>query len=196
MNESEQAHLHVKPAHGVGASLPRKEDERFMTGRGQFVGDIRLPGMLDVAFVRSPVAHGRLGAIVKPQGFEDSVFTMDDLAGVQPIRANTSLPGFKPSDQWPLARHKVRQVGETIAMCVAASRALAEDLAAQVEVDIHDLPAVVDMLEARSATPPALVHDEWGDNLFLQTHVDGDIDAIRGDAALVVRRHLRTSRQS
>ncbi len=196
MNESDQTHLAVLPAHGVGASLLRKEDARFMTGRGQFVGDIRMPGMLDVAFVRSPVAHARLGAITKPAGAEASVFTMDDLAGVQPIRANTSLPGFKPSEQWPLARHKVRQVGEMIAMCVAPSRALAEDLAAQVEVDLRDLPAMVDMLEARSATPPALVHDEWGDNLFLQTHIDGNIDAIRADAAVSVRRQLRTARQS
>jgi carbon-monoxide dehydrogenase large subunit len=196
MNESDQAHLRVKPAHGVGASLLRKEDERFMTGRGVYVGDIRLPGMLDVAFVRSPVAHGRLGAITKPAGAENRVFTMDDLTGVQPIRAFTSLPGFKRSEQWPLARGKVRQVGETIAMCVAETRAMAEDLAAQVDVDIRDLPAVVDMLEARGATPPALVHDEWGDNVFLQTHVDGDIDAIKRHAAVVVRRQLRTARQS
>jgi hypothetical protein len=71
MNESDQAHLRVKPAHGVGASLLRKEDERFMTGRGVYVGDIRLPGMLDVAFVRSPVAHGRLGANTKPARLHD-----------------------------------------------------------------------------------------------------------------------------
>jgi carbon-monoxide dehydrogenase large subunit len=196
MNESEQTHLAAQLQHGVGASLARKEDARFMTGRGQYVGDIRLPDMLDVAFVRSPVAHGRLGAIGKPPGAEDSVFTMDDLHGVQPIRAVTSLPGFKPSEQWPLARDKVRQVGETIAMCVAATRALAEDLAAQVEVQIEDLPAVVDMLQARSATPPALVHDGWGDNVFLQTRVGGDIDAIKARAPVVVRRHLRTARQS
>ena len=162
MNESEQPHLESRPAHGVGASLERKEDVRFMTGRGQYVADIRLPGMLDVAFLRSPVAHGRLGAIGKPADTEDSVFTMDDMKGVLPIRAVTSLPGFKPSDQWPLARGKVRQVGEPIAMCVAASRALAEDLAALVDVEIEDLPAVVDMVQARSAAPPALVHDDWG----------------------------------
>ena len=196
MNEREQPHLESRPAHGVRASLERKEDARFMTGRGQYVGDIRLPGMLDVAFLRSPVAHGRLGAIGKPAGSEDSVFTMEDMQGVLPIRAVTSLPGFKPSDQWPLARGKVRQVGELIAMCVAASRALAEDLAALVDVEIEDLPAVVDMVQARSAAPPALVHDDWGDNIFLQTRVGGDIDAIRASAPVVVRRHLRTARQS
>jgi len=181
---------------GVGASLRRKEDARFLSGRGQFVGDIRVPGLLDVAFVRSPVAHGVLRRIVKPAGGEDSVFTMDDLHGVKPIRAVSALPGFKPSDQWPLARGKVRQVGENIALCVAASRALAEDLAAAVVVEIDELPAVVDMLQARSATPPALVHDEWGDNVFLHTHVKGELAAIKANAPLVVRRHIRSARQS
>src|SRR3954462_3851951 len=124
MNESEQKRL--APAHGVGASLLRKEDARFLTGKGQFVGDIRFPGMLEVAFVRSPVAHGRLVSITKPEGFEHRVFTMDDLHGVKPIRAVSALAGFKASNQWPLARGKVRQVGELIAMCVATTRAEAE----------------------------------------------------------------------
>lgn len=188
--------MNSAPVHGVGASLRRKEDARLLAGRGQFVGDIRLPGMLDVAFVRSPVAHARLGAITKPAGHGASVFTMDDLVGVKPIRAVSGLPGFKASDQWPLARDKVRQVGEMIAMCVAPSRAQAEDIAAQVEVDLDDLPAVVDMLAARGAAPPALVHEHWGDNIFLHTEVLGDLAAIRASAPIVVRRHLQTARQS
>ena len=188
--------VNAMPAHGVGASLRRKEDDRFLKGRGQFVADIRLPGTLDVAFVRSPVAHGTLGKITKPDGALNRVFTMDDLVGVQPIRAVSALPGFKASDQWPLARGKVRQVGEAIAMCVAPSRAQAEDLAAQVEVDIRDLPAVVDMLAARSATPPALVHEAWGDNVFLHTEVRGDLDAIKATAPIRVQRRIRTARQS
>jgi carbon-monoxide dehydrogenase large subunit len=195
MNPSDLKHL---VQHGVGASLRRKEDARFLAGEGQYVGDIRLPGMLDVAFVRSPVAHGRLGAIVKPEGFENAVFTMDDLQGVKPIRAVSALAGFKPSDQWPLARGKVRQVGETIAMCVAATRAEAEDIASQVSVELDDLPAVVDMLEARSDAPPSLVHDEWGDNVFLCTDSADTrmLDAVKASAPHVVRRHLRTARQS
>jgi carbon-monoxide dehydrogenase large subunit len=111
MNLNEHKHI-AQPASGVGASLRRKEDARFLAGQGQYVGDIQMPGMLDVAFVRSPVAHGLLRAIVKPEGSEERVFTMDDLHDVKPIRAVSSLPGFKPSDQWPLARGKVRQVGE------------------------------------------------------------------------------------
>jgi carbon-monoxide dehydrogenase large subunit len=196
VNQSEIGHLAAQGGHGVGASVRRKEDARFLRGRGQFVGDLRLPGMLDVAFVRSPVAHGRLRGITKPPGTDASVFTMDDLAGVKPIRAMSGLPGFKGSDQWPLARGKLRQVGEPIAMCVGVTRAHAEDLAAQVLLDIDDLPAVVDMLEARGAAPPALVHDEWGDNIFLHTLVGDDIAALKARAPVVVRRQIRTSRQS
>jgi carbon-monoxide dehydrogenase large subunit len=196
MNQSDVKHLKADAAHGVGASVRRKEDQRYLLGEGQYVADIRLPGTLDVAFVRSPVAHGRLGRIEKPAGQEASVFTMDDLASVKPIRAVSGLPGFKPSDQWPLARDKVRQVGEMIAMCVAPTRAQAEDLAGLVDVDISDLPAVVDMLAARSETPPSMVHEDWGDNIFLHTNVQDDLTHIKANAPVVVQRQVRTARQS
>ncbi|MCC7485670.1 MAG: xanthine dehydrogenase family protein [Burkholderiales bacterium] len=180
---------------GVGASLRRKEDRRFLAGRGQFVADIRRPGMLEVAFVRAPVAHARITRASKPAGVEDRVWFMSDLAGVKPIRAVSGLPGFKPSDLWPLARGKVRHVGEAIAMCVGRTRAEAEDIAGQVEIEYEDLPAVVDMKDARTR-PAALVHEEWGDNVFLETLVDDDLEAVRGSAAVCVRRHLRTARQA
>ena len=98
MNPGDAKHL-AAGAQGVGASVLRKEDGRFMTGRGQFVGDLQLAGMWDVAFARSPIAHGRLLGITKPAGRESAVFTMDDLDGVKPIRAVSALKGFKPSDQ-------------------------------------------------------------------------------------------------
>jgi aerobic carbon-monoxide dehydrogenase large subunit len=180
---------------GVGASLRRKEDARFLTGRGQFVGDIRRAGLLEVAFVRSPVAHARVIGIEKPQGCDRHVWTMEDLSGVRPIRAVSGLKGFKASDLWPLARDKVRHVGEPVAMCAAATRAEAEDVAARVRVDYEELPAVVDMIEARTR-PPALVHEEWGDNIFLETLYEDDLAEVRRSAAIAVRRHLRTARQS
>jgi carbon-monoxide dehydrogenase large subunit len=82
---------------GVGARLNRKEDDRFMRGRGQYVADIRLPGLQDIAFVRSPLAHARIRAIHVPERFRDVVFTTADLTGVTPIRAVSGLPGFKIS---------------------------------------------------------------------------------------------------
>jgi len=88
---------------GVGASLRRKEDARFLHGLGRFVGDITRPGMLEVAFLRSPVAHARLRGVTKPAGAEKRVFTLADLPGVRTIRANSALPGFRVSEQPALA---------------------------------------------------------------------------------------------
>ena len=179
---------------GVGARLPRKEDERFLRGRGEFVADIAEVGQLEVAFLRSPVAHARITRIVKPPGLERAVFTAEDLAGVKPIRAVSGLAGFKISEQPVLASGKVRQVGELVAMCVARSRAEAEDIAEAVEFDFDELPAVADMLEGRKPGAP-LVHEPWGDNVILRTLVDDDLAAVRREAAVSVRRVLRTARQ-
>ena len=181
-------------AKGVGARLPRKEDRRFLKGQGEYVANLRLAGMLDVAFVRSPMAHARIRAIAKPPGREAEVFSAADLLGVRPIRAVSGLKGFKASDQPVLATGKVRQVGELVAMCVAPTRAAAEDLADLVELDLEELPAVVDMIEARTR-PAALVHEEWGDNVFLESLADDDLSGIRRDAAVTVRRTIRTARQ-
>ena len=120
---------------GVGARLLRKEDDRFLRGRGQYVADLRFAGMQDVAFLRSPLAHARIRGIAIPQTYKDVVFTASDLDGVKPIRAVSGLRGFKPSDQPSLATGKVRYVGELVAMCVAPTRAEAEDLAEEIEVE-------------------------------------------------------------
>src|SRR3954469_13772550 len=160
---------------GVGARVLRKEDDRLMRGRGQFVGDIRLAGLQDVAFVRSPLAHARIRGIHIPERYRNVVFTAEHLTGIQPIRAVTSLAGFKVSDQPILATDKVRFVGEPIAMCVAPTRAEAEDIAASVAPNIEELPAIHDMLAARSS-PPGLVHEEWGDNVFLETFVENNFE--------------------
>ncbi len=134
---------------GVGARLSRKEDDRFLRGRGQYVADIRVAGLQDVAFVRSPLAHARIKAIRVPEAYRDVVFTAADLTGVKPIRAVSGLPGFKISEQPVLATGKVRHVGELVAMCVAPTRAEAEDIAAAVTLELEELPAVYDMRKAR-----------------------------------------------
>lgn len=178
---------------GVGARLPRKEDDRLMRGRGQFIADIRMAGMQDVAFVRSPLAHARIRAIHVPDDLKGRVFTAADLDGVKPIRAVSGLPGFKVSEQPVLATGKVRQVGELIAMCVADTRAEAEDMAARVELDLEELPALHDMLDARKPGA-ALVHEHWGDNVFLESLVNINIEAAF-DAPVKVSRTISTARQ-
>ncbi|MCY1212485.1 Caffeine dehydrogenase subunit alpha [compost metagenome] len=179
---------------GVGARVLRKEDDRLMRGRGQFVADVRLPGMQDVAFVRSPLAHARLLGMEMPESCRTSVFSAEDLAAVKPIRAVSGLPGFKVSDQPVLAQDKVRQVGELVAMCVARTRAEAEDIAALVRLDLDELPAVADMLAGRRPDAPRL-HETWPDNVFLETNVEVNIDAAR-NAPIRVTREIRTARQS
>src|ERR1700728_1789261 len=165
------ATMAAETGQGVGARLLRKEDDRFLRGRGQYVADIRLPGLQDVAFVRSPLAHARIKGIHIPDRYRDVVFTADDLTDVKPIRAVTALPGFKISEQPVLATDKVRHVGELVAMCVAPTRAEAEDIAAQVTLDLEELPAVRDMRAARQPGS-TLVHEHWGDNVFLETFID------------------------
>jgi carbon-monoxide dehydrogenase large subunit len=180
---------------GIGARLPRKEDDRFLRGRGQFVGDLKLPGMQEVAFLRSPLAHAGIKAVRVPIKLSDRVFIAEDLSDVAPIRADTALPGFKSSVQPVLATGKVRYAGELVAMCVAPTRAEAEDMAAEIELELEPLPAVTDMLAARQADS-ALVHEAWGDNLFLSTLTEVDFEAVLKQAAHSVTRELRTSRQA
>jgi aerobic carbon-monoxide dehydrogenase large subunit len=180
-------------AQGVGARLTRKEDDRFMRGRGQYVADIRLPGLQDVAFVRSPLAHARIQAIHIPDRYRDVVFTAADLTNVKPIRAVSGLPGFKISEQPVLATGKVRHVGELVAMCVAATRAEAEDIAAAVTLDLEPLSAVTDMRKARDPDS-ALVHEHWGDNVFLESIYEVDITRAF-DAPIKVSHEISTARQ-
>jgi len=178
---------------GVGARLARKEDDRLVRGRGQFVADVQLAGMKDVAFVRSPVAHARIRGVSVPPERRAVTFTAADLAGVKPIRAVSGLRGFKVSEQPPLADGKVRHVGELVAMCIGATRAEAEDIAQTVTLDLAPLPAVHDMLAACDAGA-ALVHEHWADNVFLETLVDVGIERAL-DAPIKVAREIRTARQ-
>lgn len=177
---------------GIGARVRRKEDERHVHGRGRFVGDIAMPGLLEVAFLRSPIAHGRIRGISKPAA--GRVFIAEDLQNVSPIVARSSLPGYKLSAYPALATGKVRYVGEAVAMCVAESRAAAEDLAELVEVDFEELPPIVGCDQGR-APGAALLHEEWGDNLFLETFFDSGIEEVSRTAPIKVERVYATARQ-
>ena len=182
--------------HGIGASLLRKEDDRHLRGRGEFVADIRLPGTMEVAFLRSPHAHARIKSIAVPPEHRGRVFTAADLPRLQPIRIVTSAPGAK-SPQWPpLATDKVRYVGEAVAACIAPSRAAAEDIAEAVQIEYEVLDAVVDPVASMRGSRH-LVHEGWGDNLFSDRPLEGgDIDAAKRAAEITVTRKYRMNRQS
>ena len=185
-----------KPDGWIGARLLRKEDGRHLAGAAQFIADIRLPGLQDVAFVRSQVAHGALRGVTKPAGADGArVFTFADLGNVNVLPAGPEMPSFKLGPYPPLGLDKVRYAGQTIAACVAPTRALAEDIADQVVVEIDELPAVVDCVAAMQAGAPKLF-DHWADNAFITSTIsEGDI-ARAAAAPIRLRRKFRMNRQA
>src|SRR3954453_13591923 len=183
-------------ARGIGASVLRREDARHLDGRGEFVPDIRLPGIRDAAFLRSPHAHARIKSIRVPPGIKGRVFTAADLPRIQPIRVVTQAAGAKSPPWPPLATDKVRYVGEAIAVCVAPTRGDAEDLANNIQVEYEVLAAPVDAPQVGRGSRH-LVHESWGDNLYLERVIEGgDIEAAARAAEITVTREYRMNRQS
>jgi len=183
-------------ARGIGASVLRREDARHLDGRGEFVPDIRLPGIRDVAFLRSPHAHARIKSITAPPSAKGRVFTAADLPRITPIRVVTQAAGAKSPPWPPLATDKVRYVGDAIAVCVAPSRAEAEDLANDIHVEYEVLDAAVDAPAVWRGSRH-LVHESWGDNLYLERTIEGgDIEAAARAAEVTVTREYRMNRQS
>ncbi len=153
----------------IGASLKRKEDPRLLTGRGRYVDDLRLPGMLHATIVRSPHGHARIrgtdtSAARALPGVE-LVATAADLGDVRsiPIRLGPK-PSLAPFLQPPLARQRVRYVGEPVALVIASDRYVAEDAADLVVVDYETLPAVTTAEQALNSTVPVL-HEGVAGNL-------------------------------
>ncbi|AEA28319.1 Carbon-monoxide dehydrogenase (acceptor) [Pseudonocardia dioxanivorans CB1190] len=178
----------------LGTSVPRKEDRRLVTGRGRFVGDLQLPRMRHVAFVRSPVAHARIVSLdagpAREAGYR--VFTQADLGGIV-LRAQSALPSYVETGQPALAEGKVRFAGEPVAAVVAADRYRAEDGAELVDVDYATLPPVTVAWDAGAAA----VHDEAPDNVLLERTFDaGDVDGVLAGAHLTVERELVTNRHA
>ncbi|HEU5322902.1 MAG TPA: xanthine dehydrogenase family protein molybdopterin-binding subunit, partial [Methylomirabilota bacterium] len=163
----------------VGRSVRRTEDPRLLTGRGKYAADFRLPGMLHGAVLRSPHAHARLGAIrakaVLALPGVVTVVTAEDLGDVGPIPVRLGQPGVGACLQPPLARDKVRYVGEPVAFVVADSRYLAEDALEAMEVDYDPLPAVADARRAMESDAPVL-HE------VIRGNVVATLDTRKGDA--------------
>jgi aerobic carbon-monoxide dehydrogenase large subunit len=180
---------------GIGVRVRRKEDARHLHGRGSFVSDMLLPGQSEVAFLRSPIAHGRIRRIVKSPGTEAQVFIRADLDGVAAIVAPTTLPDYKLSEWHPLAHDKVRYVGEAVAMCVAPTRAEAEDLTEGIEVEFDELPVLLDAHAAR-AEPSVRIHEAWSDNSFLTLNYESGFEAKAKAAPVVIRREVALARQA
>jgi aerobic carbon-monoxide dehydrogenase large subunit len=191
-------------AQRIGERTRRNEDPRLLTGQALFVDDVSLPGMLHAAFLRSPYAHARLLSIdtsraAKRDGVV-AVYTAEDLGGYwQPGPLLVPPPPvegmvFHQRTQVPLAKGKVRQVGEPIAVVVAVSRYVAEDALEDIEVEYDPLPAVVD-LEKALEPGAALVHEDVGSNVaaFI-AQKKGDWEAAKAQAGVVIRRRFSYDR--
>ncbi|MBI4504516.1 MAG: xanthine dehydrogenase family protein [Chloroflexi bacterium] len=175
----------------IGAAVPAVESQRFVRGQGSFVDDLRLPGTLHVAFVRSPHAHARLlgieaGAARARPGVVGVWSGAEIAQRVQPTVIELPVPGLRPVRFWPLAVDKARFAGDAVAAVVADDRYHAEDGADAVAVEYAPLPAVAHSLRALDPGAPR-VDDELPDNLvFDHTLAHGDVDGAFARAARVV----------
>jgi aerobic carbon-monoxide dehydrogenase large subunit len=179
----------------IGASLLRKEDARHLYGRGMFIADVQVPGVQDIAFVRSPHAHARVRNVTKPASVQSRVFTLADIEPLNVLEAGPELSAHRHSPYPPLAADQVRYVGQAIAACIGPTRSQAEDIADRVEVDLEELPAIVDVVAAMRPDSPR-VFDEWPSNAYISTTVvEGDPDSL-ASAPIRLRRRLRLNRQA
>lgn len=181
----------------VGKSIRRVEDPKFLRGRGGYIGDMTLPGMLHAAVLRSPHAHARITRIDTTAALAaPGVHAV--ITGAQAAQLCDPLPDFGPDPAkhtWRcLAVNKVRYVGEGVAVAVADSRYLAEDALALIEVDYEPLPVLVDPEQALRDDAP-LVHEDLGSNCaYERTFQFGEVDRDFADADLVVTDRLRWHR--
>ena len=184
-------------ATGIGASVKRLEDIRFITGKGRYVDDVNRPGQAYAYFLRSPHAHARIDKIdiaeaLKAPGVV-AIFTGDDIAADKVgglicgwmIHSKDGSP-MKAGAHPALAQGKVRYVGDHVAVVIADTYAQARDAGEQIEVDYTTLPAVVDPAKAAEADQP-VVHDAAPNNTAYNWHLG---DKAATDAAFASAAHV------
>lgn len=192
-----------QPNRYIGQPVPRADAQRLLQGRGRFVDDLQLPRMVHAAFLRSPIAHGRIVELdveaARAMPGVVAVITGDDLVGVvEPyVGVLSHLAGLRSAPQMPMAVGRVRWQGEPVAMVLAQTRAEAEDAVAMIHLDTEDLPAATDMERALDPDAP-VIHPEFGSNLAWTRTVNvGDVDAaLKGDDITVVEREFRFGRHT
>jgi carbon-monoxide dehydrogenase large subunit len=180
----------------VGQALRRKEDPRMITGRGRYVDDVVMPGMLYMAIVRSTEAHARIVSIdtesAKAAPGVHGVFTAEDVQLESPLPMAWVPPGveIKSPETLPLAKETVKYVGQAVAVVLGTDKYGVRDAAEQLFVEYEPLPVVVDPEKALESGSP-LVHEEFGTN---QTHEwaigGGDMDAAWAESEVIVERRI------
>jgi carbon-monoxide dehydrogenase large subunit len=183
----------------IGTPMERREDLRFLRGRGEYVDDVAMPGLLYAVILRSSVAHGRLVSIDASAALNmpgvHSVITGADMPGGPPIipMRLQPLPEFKPFEQPVIAHDKVRYVGEPIAVLLATSVAIGEDALDVIAVEIEDLPPVADWQTAAKNQSVLFEKQSTNRSLVFQAR-KGDADAAFAKAPYTRREYFRTGR--
>ncbi len=184
---------------GIGASSKRREDVRFLTGAGNYTDDINVHGQAYVHFLRSDVAHGRIKKIdtsaASAMPGVVKIFTGADFEGVGGIPCGWEVadrhgaPMQEPAHPI-LAQGKVRHVGDPIAAVVADSLEQARDAAEAIDLDIEELPAVMDM-KAAAQDGTTLVHDDLKNNICYDWML-GEADNAKVDEVFASAAHVTT----
>ncbi len=192
--------IHARPKI-VGARIKRTEDPRLLTGLGTYTDDRQVPRVLHVAFRRSDQPHALIRAIdcaaTRAAPGIVAVFTAEDLAGqVKPLLATSRMANYHATAIFPLARGKVRYVGEPVAAVVAHSRYQAEDALELLAIDYEPLPLIVDPEQAMRTDAP-LLHEEAGTNVLVSREFKrGDVDAAFDAAPVRVKGRFRMHRKT
>lgn len=177
----------------VGGGVPRKEDPALVTGRATWTDNIKLPGMLYFAVLRSPIAHGKIKSIDPSEALElpgvHAVFTGKDLNGemAAPLPCAWPVtPDMKHPDHYPLANDEVKHLGDGVAVVVAADRYIAKDALELIDVDYEELPVVTNLEDALKDGSP-LVYEEFGTNeCYTWPMPVGDVDSAFAKADVVI----------
>ena len=190
----------------TGQPIRRFEDARLVSGQGSYVDDIKIPGMLHAAFLRSPHAHARIRSVDATAAQEmpgvEVVLTGEDISGIVPDLPTRSMSGEWEVDEFNAPEHpalavgKVSYVGQTVAVLVAQDPGRARDALELIQVDYEPLPVVLDPWEA--ASPDSIpIHEELGTNVALRIHHDRqgeDLDKAFSQADRIVEQRYDVQR--
>jgi carbon-monoxide dehydrogenase large subunit len=191
----------VLPLRSIGVSARRFEDPNLLTGRGHFVGDVDLPGMVHLAIIRSELPHAELKGVEldlvrAAPGVIDAFAAFDVLRYMKPIPSRDPLPpSLEPFVEHPLAIDRIRYVGQPVAVVVARSRSEAEDAAAEAVLNYDPLPAVGSVDAALAPDAPRLFATASNVAHELEKAV-GDLAQARRAAALVLEERFTLQRLS
>jgi carbon-monoxide dehydrogenase large subunit len=185
------------PSGLIGASIRRVEDNPLITGRGRYVDDVQIPGMLHMALLRSPYPHAKIISIdasaAKQMPGVEAVLTGADIQLNVP--SPVMIPGQKIPPHPALARGAVHAAGAPVAAVVARTRALAQDAADTIEVEYEALPAVVNAEKALEPGAP-LAREELDSNVcYIATKKGGDVEKAFAEADHIIRMHIASPRQ-